>query len=221
MRSATLCFVLLAHAAMAPAGEPVKPAPPKNPELERELLRRMKADQDARNAWIQWINVHGSKGMVNAANLSPEKKAEFEKVGRRVQEEDEANTKWLQEVIDKHGWPTHSLVGKSGANAAWLLVQHADKNPKFQRVCLDLMKKLPKEEISQKNLAYLTDRVLLAEGRKQIYGTQFTTVDGKLVPRPLEDEANVDQRRAEVGLSSLEEYRKTLERVYGGPSKKK
>ena len=62
------------------------------------------------------------------------------------------------------------------------------------------MTKLPKNEIAQTDLAYLTDRVLLAEGKKQIYGTQVTQVDGKWAPRELEDEKNVDKRRADVGL---------------------
>ena len=79
--------------------------------------------------------------------------------------------------------------------------------------------KLPKEELSQSNLAYLTDRVLLAEGKKQLYGTQFTVVDGKWKPRPLEDEANVDKRRAEVGLPPLAEYTKLIEQAYGGSKK--
>ena len=39
--------------------------------------------------------------------------------------------------------------------------------------------------------------------------------DGKMDPRPIEDEANVEQRRAEVGLVPLAEYRKQLEQIYG------
>jgi hypothetical protein len=31
---------------------------------------------------------------------------------------------------------------------------------------------------------------------------------------PIEDEANVDKRRAEVGLSTLAEYRELLKRIY-------
>ena len=61
--------------------------------------------------------------------------------------------------------------------------------------------------------------MLLAEGKKQVYGTQYHSPNGKWEPRPLEDEANVDKRRAEVGLSPLAEYVKQLEAMYG-PSKK-
>ena len=80
--------------------------------------------------------------------------------------------------------------------------------------------KLPKTEVSLANVAYLTDRVLLAEGKKQLYGTQFTTIDGKSQPRPMEDEANVDKRRAEMGLTTLAEYAKQIEQMYGPTPKK-
>ena len=73
--------------------------------------------------------------------------------------------------------------------------------------------------MSQPNVASLTDRVLLAEGTKQRYGTQVTVVDGKWTPRPLEDEAHVDKRRAAAGLSPLAEYLKLIEREYGRPKK--
>jgi hypothetical protein len=99
-------------------------------------------------------------------------------------------------------------------------VQHADRDRKFQRKCLDLMTALPKQEFSQRDLAYLTDRVLLAEGKKQLYATQMETADGKWVPRPLEDPENVDQRRADHGLEPLAKYIKQIESVYGpAPSK--
>ena len=81
------------------------------------------------------------------------------------------------------------------------------------------MLKLPKSEVSSRNIAYLTDRVLLAEGKKQIYGTQFQMVDGKFQPKPLEDEANVDRRRAEAGQEPLAEYLRGAEALYGVPPK--
>src|SRR5690242_7513000 len=136
----------------------------KEPELRDELLSRTKTDQEARHAWTKWMSDHGSGGIVVVADLSEEEKAEFEKLGARLKKVDVENTKWLRGVVDKQGWPTYSAVGKNGADAAWLLVQHADAEPKFQRRCLDLMAALPKNEVSQSNLAYLTDRVLLAEG---------------------------------------------------------
>jgi hypothetical protein len=170
-----LCLVSLA----ALANDAPKPTPVKGPELRGELLDRTKTDQDARKALMEWMKVHGPADAGGAAARTSEEKAELEKFTAKVKATDEENTKWLQGVVDKHGWPTNTLVGTDGANAAWLLVQHADRDPKFQRRCLDLMAMLPAGEVSQSNLAYLTDRVLLAEGKKRRYGTQVTVVDGK------------------------------------------
>jgi hypothetical protein len=205
-----LTFFLLA-AAGAPLGraedEPAdkKAAPAVSDEkLRQELLRRMKEDQDARKKLIPILSAR--KGPVKEADL-PEMKA--------VAEIDQRNTAWLKEVIDRKGWPGKSLVGADGANAAWLLVQHADLDRAFQKRCLPLLAEAVKKgEATGAQLAYLTDRVRVGAGEKQVYGTQFHTVDGKLEPQPIEDEANVDKRRQEVGLPSLAEYRKQMEKAY-------
>jgi len=63
-------------------------------------------------------------------------------------------------------------------------------------------------DASAGDLAYLVDRVRVAKGQPQVYGTQLGAgPDGELIPRtPIEDEANVDARRAAAGLGTLEEY---------------
>lgn len=219
MKPAITSIALWLSGFIALADDTPQPMPVKEPELRSELLGRTKTDQEARKSMMQWMKVHGPDGVGVAAARSKEEKAEFEKLTAKVKAVDADNTKWLKSVVEKHGWPTNTLVGTDGANAAWLLVQHADADPRFQRRCLDLMAKLPKDELSQSNLAYLTDRVLLAEGKKQWYGTQFMVVDGKWKPRSLEDEANVDKRRAAAELPPLAEYIKLIERDYGSPQK--
>ena len=44
------------------------------------------------------------------------------------------------------------------------------------------------------------------EDKKQIYGTQFRKDNGNMVPYPIEDALNVNKRRKEVGLGTLEDY---------------
>ena len=58
------------------------------------------------------------------------------------------------------------------------------------------------------SLALLIDRIEIREGRKQIYGSQIgTKPDNKTqYVLPLIDPANVDKRRAEVGLGSMSDY---------------
>jgi hypothetical protein len=103
---------------------------------------------------------------------------------KKMEEIDQRNTAGLKGVVDKHGWPGRSSVGDEGAHNAWLLAQHADRDRAFQKRCLKLMKDaVQKGEAAGKELAYLTDRVLVAEGQKQIYGTQFTVKGGALVTK--------------------------------------
>jgi len=98
-------------------------------------------------------------------------------------------------------------VGEDGADAAWLLAQHADRNPARQREFLDALRgAVARGEASPANLAYLEDRVRVHAGQPQLYGTQFTMTDGKFGPRPIDDPARLDQRRATAGLEPFAAY---------------
>lgn len=58
-----------------------------------------------------------------------------------------------------------------------------------------------------RELAFLRDRTLVNEGRKQVYGTQTAGVkDGSPLPWPCEDPEHMDERRAEVGIAPFDEY---------------
>ena len=139
-------------------------------------------------------------------------------------EVDQNNTERLKKIVDQYGWPTISLVGPRASQAAWLLVQHADLDLAFQKRCLESMEdiyhRLPKE-INQKNIAYLTDRVLVAENKKQIFGTQFYKNEaGEFIPRPIENESTLDERRSKVGLNPFKDYFESMQTVGELPMKK-
>jgi hypothetical protein len=76
------------------------------------------------------------------------------------------------------------------------------------------MKAAPKGEVEAQDLAYLIDRVLVGEKKKQLYGTQLLQQGGKFVPQPIADETQVDKRRAEVGMPPLAEYLKIAQAEY-------
>lgn len=191
------------------------PRPPTMPELRTDLLKREQQDQRARKAMLKYLQDANPRVAPDPSQLTPEQQKQWGKLAKSVAEIDARNTKWLDGVVSKSGWPTKEMVGADGVHAAWLIVQHADAAPKFQRRCLDLMRKLSKSDVSPIDLAYLTDRVLLAEGKKQRYGTQFSTVDGELRPRPLENPKRVDERRRSVGLPPMKDYIELLKRQYG------
>jgi hypothetical protein len=207
VRTKFACWVFIVLAALsypqqrANAQKDGEAKPQRDEELRQELLKMVKEDQDARKEVLK-----------DGSGDSP--------TFRKLRKVDQRNTARMKEIIAKHGWPGKGLVGDDGAHAAWLLVQHADEDREFQKRCLALLERAVKaREASAVDLAYLTDRVLVAEKKKQLYGTQFRSVDGKMEPHPIEDEKNVDRRRKEAGLPSMAEYRKMMEELYK-PKKK-
>ena len=200
-----LCFVLLlfSNTHAQEAGK----SSVKEPALRRELLERVEQDQAIRKELI-------SKGVEH-----PD-----EAILARMRVIDTANTERVRAIVRQHGWPSPELVGHDGAEAAFILVQHAELT--FQKEMLPLVEKAYRSGgLSGQSFALLLDRVLVGEGKPQVYGTQakrFEKWNGQEPAlEPIEDEANVDKRRAEVGLVSLSEYREMLKRLYFPQGKSK
>ena len=119
---------------------------------------------------------------------------------------DKENTLKLKEIIEKIGWPGISKVGKLGASSAWLLAQHADLDVEFQEKCLKLMEE-NRNDVDNRNIAYLTDRVRVNKGVNQLYGTQFKGSGNDHMPHEIEDPDNLEERRRASGLETFEEYK--------------
>jgi len=181
---------------------------PTLPELRRELLAREATDQEVRRKVLDWIKAE----KLSFDALADEEHAQ-EPVVQQWKRVDRENQAWLKAAVERYGWPGRSLVGVDGAHAAWLLAQHAQHD--FQRQCLRQMKECPAGEVAKIDLAYLADRVLLAEGKPQLYGTQIEVRDGRWQPRQVEDPENLDRRRQEIGLPPIAQYLKDAEEAYG------
>ena len=84
------------------------------------------------------------------------------------------HTSILKQIIGISGFPGFTQVGKEGSQHFWLLVQHSDDDPAFQKQVLSLMEKeVKKKNASARNYAYLLDRVNINSGLAQVYGTQL------------------------------------------------
>jgi len=116
------------------------------------------------------------------------------------------NAARLRELIDQHGWPAEDIAGKDGAEAAWLIAQHAVGEPHFQRQVLRLVTECATAgRIPAWHVAYLEDRIAMYEGRPQRYGSQWfdDPRDGRTRPWKLSDPERVNEFRASVGLPKL------------------
>lgn len=194
---------------------PPRPAPTglKRPVVLNEVCRRFTS--------VQALNTPLTPGQIaalveRAAVLVEQDQASRtgQSGARSVTDVDAESTVWLKEVLRQRGWPSTNRSDPDLAFSAWLLTQHADARPAVQECVLDLMTQQSSTPEEATNLAYLTDRVRLANGQPQVYGTQvsFDDVQGKASPALLADPAHVNERRAGVGLEPIEEYLKQFER---------
>ena len=125
----------------------------------------------------------------------------------RMEQVHRANAARLREVVARHGWPGRELVGDEATGAAFMIVQHSIGEPGFMREMLALMREAASRgDLDPVPVAMLEDRIRDFEGRRQLYGTQFDWDEqGLMSPKPIEDEAGVDARRAAVGMPPLSE----------------
>ena len=131
-----------------------------------------------------------------------------ELTGQSATNNSDARIARLKEIIDEHGWPSYDLVGEKGEEAAWVIAQHADLDPEFQQQALELLRDaVAAGQASPGNLAYLEDRVAVAKGEPQTYGTQVGCQRKGPVPAtPIKDEAGLEERRQEAGLDPYADY---------------
>lgn len=183
--------------------------------INSTLIRRIDSlkleDQKWRNLLTDFENG------VNINNLSKE----F--ISENISKTDSLNYFELEKVIQKNGYPTISRFGSTSSHNFWLMVQHQDNHIDFQEKVLLLMKEaLLKHEVSGKDFAYLTDRVLVNKGEKQMYGTQMTLnkEQTSYEPKSLFDPEKVNERRMSVGLGPIELYIQTMNNRYFGTLKK-
>ena len=128
--------------------------------------------------------------------------------GRRPDEKaqarlDSANFLRMQRLIGEHGWLGSNLL--DGRNYCWLVIQRQSLEVQKQYYPM-MAKAVKKGEEDPAFLAYLEDKIAVAQGEKQKYGTQVDAKNQKIYP--LLDPEKVDLYRAKVGLSSIEILKK-------------
>lgn len=143
-------------------------------------------------------------------------------ISQRIVNVDEFNTAELGKMLEGRGWFRDDIDGQGAANDAWLIAQHADRNPDFQVRALKLIEaEIEAPGVSKRNYAYLYDRVQMRftsgddlEKRLQRYGTQGRcTGPGTWEPFPVEEPNRIDEVRAEVDLGTIEAYKSRFKTI--------
>ncbi|WP_396601436.1 DUF6624 domain-containing protein [Algibacter sp. R77976] len=125
---------------------------------------------------------------------------------KKIAQKDSINLIKIQKILDERGWLGPDIIGNQGNSTLFLVIQHSDLS--IQEKYLPMMRDaVSKGNARANSLALLEDRVALSQGNSQIYGSQiYSDKDGKRYVAPLIDPENVDKRRAEVGLGTLQDY---------------
>lgn len=131
---------------------------------------------------------------------------------------DSTNLVQIRAIVDKYGWLGTSCVGNTYNQALFLVIQHA--NLAAQEEYFPLIQQSVEEgESNAAELAMLQDRILMRQGKKQLFGSQIILNNkGGQELYPIEDEKRVNIRRQKVGLQPLEEYAKYFGIDYKLPS---
>ena len=153
-----------------------------NDQLRQDLLSMQEEDQRV------------LRELMDAGELHEE---EYHPRMRAIHEKNNAQ---IKEIVRDYGWPGVSLVGREGAKAAWLIVQHAVLDSEFMGRALPLLEEAVKNgEAEGWCLAHLQDRVLSMAGEPQIYGTQHDfDENGIAFPLPIAEPGKVDLLRREL-----------------------
>ena len=209
LRAALLLVALacLAHSARAQEDSPLAreerrlarwmkpPGPVENEELSREILRMAEEDQAVRKPFMEGR-------MPNEAET------------KVMRERDEADTKRMNEILDKYGFPGVKLVGIKATRSFIMMLLHSPSLELMKRALPHVERAARRKEIPPDDFASLNDRVLVNEGKPQLYGANFNFVGDKAVLAPTQDIAHLDERRRKLGLPPIREYALFLAELY-------
>lgn len=122
-------------------------------------------------------------------------------------ENHEINEKKIIEILTSQGWPEKETIGEQGNLTICNVLQHSEMS--VRQKYLPMMRDAVKDgKLHPRLLARAEDRLATDRGELQIYGGQV-----KYYPEtktfnvwPIHDPANVDKRRAEIGLEPIAEF---------------
>lgn len=161
------------------------------------LATRVEIDQALRKALPDLSSSGLSDDDRKAVNIA---------IWRRIAQIDAENTTYLKSVLPADGWFRNSRDGEQVARDAWLIVQHSPDQAFQREVVTRMASLLTSGEVNGPDYALLYDRTEMFAGRRQRYGSQLECRNGRWMPARLDDPANVDRRRASVGLGPIAQY---------------
>ena len=187
-------------------------------KLKSELTQILKSDQELRELWTPDLRPERKYEILQTYKIS---ESEFQKQGWKITEKnDSINLLKTEKIIKKYGYPGKELVGEKLSNAVWYVIQHS-KLPIIEKYFPLMIKAQENGDLSKQQIAMMKDRMLMYQGKEQIYGTQgagrlFVNPETKKEEWtnfiwPIENPEKVNELRTSMDIKmSIEEYAKSM-----------
>jgi len=118
----------------------------------------------------------------------------------------------VKKIIAEVGFPTIRLTSQKAYKAAVLVVLHSDDLEFINKSIMDMQNADP-VSIQKRDIAYMIDKVKVIQNLPQLYGTQYKIdKNGTLTYIEIEEPEELENRRAEYGMESFDEYKKSVEK---------
>lgn len=187
-----------------------------NHSLKAELDQILHTDQELRKLFTPDITNDEKSRILAAFGYTLE---DFDRLSWWiVEKQDSINLQKVEAIIKKHGYPGKSLVGEPTNKAVFYVIQHSDKIETYFPLIEQAGKR---NEIPLRLVGMMHDRLLMDQGKEQIYGTQIR--GQRIINKetnaeewirflwPVADPEKVDERRKAIGIEeTVEEYVKSM-----------
>lgn len=125
----------------------------------------------------------------------------------QIEEADAENQRTVFGILDAEGWPEG--LSDEANSAIFLVIDHAEVEEQ-KRYYGDVVRAARRGYIGRSSQVTLRDRILMYEGKRQVYGTQtvsFARGDSTVCyVWPVVRSRSIDRRRSRVNLPAMDRY---------------
>jgi hypothetical protein len=162
------------------------------PELALEICKMGFKDQNGRQKILRIEQIGENKSTLDSLWTIQNK-------------QDSINREYITKLIDQNSmlFPSITEIGNTASRFAFLMLQHSsyDVRKKYYKTIKFAMEN---NHLEKRYFAMYLDRLLIDEGKKQLYGTQIQkNKEGKLVLFPVKRKFNMNRRRLRLGLAKI------------------
>lgn len=120
---------------------------------------------------------------------------------------DMINLMKVEAIFKRYGWPNVLTIDDKAHIALFLVIQHTSLKKQLQYAPL-IWKAAREGKLRKSQAAMLDDRMAVAHGKPQIYGSQIVcdAATNECYVHPIAEPETVDARRGEMGMEPLATY---------------